>query len=201
MKLFENSTERERYENMADLYAIFVTMENLEKAFIRDNITAKQYTPACVKLIAQFKTGLNLLGNDFDMNEFLSKYKISFPAAQRRLIEIGVPATIEHSTTSTQETSTKHVAETVTHFITLMDSLKLQMVAVDQIHPLLSDLMQSLNKIPTLSSDFEGKVAVKKWLICLNKLKASDELDDDQVRQLIFDLENAHNLFYRSLSK
>jgi hypothetical protein len=56
---------------------------------------------------------------------------------------IGVPATYEHNTTqSTGSDSAKHVAETVQIFITLMDSLKLQLVAVDQIHPLLSDLIQ-----------------------------------------------------------
>jgi hypothetical protein len=54
---------------------------------------------------------------------------------------IGVPATYEHNTTQSSD-SAKHVAETVQIFITLMDSLKLQLVAVDQIHPLLSDLIQ-----------------------------------------------------------
>jgi len=44
-----------------------------------------------------------------------------------------------------------------------MDSLKLKMAAVDQIHPLLSDLMESLNKISSLPPDFEGKVKIKSW--------------------------------------
>ena len=39
------------------------------------------------------------------------------------------------------------IAETVQHFITTMDSLKLNMVAVDQIYPLLSDLVQALNRV------------------------------------------------------
>ena len=39
------------------------------------------------------------------------------------------------------------VGETVQFFITTMDSLKLNMVAVDQLYPLLNDLMQSLNKV------------------------------------------------------
>jgi len=81
-----------------------------------------------------------------------------------------------------------------------MDSLKLHMVAVDQIHPLLSDLMQSLNKV-SLMGAFEGKTKIREWLITLNKMKATDELDDHQVRQLLFDLENAHTSFYRCLSE
>ena len=34
-----------------------------------------------------------------------------------------------------------------------------------------------------------GKNKVKDWLIALNQMKASDELDPTQVRQLLFDLE------------
>lgn len=51
------------------------------------------------------------------------------------------------------------------HFITLMDSLKLNMMAVDQIHPFLSDLMQSLNKVTILPADFEGKIKIKQWFV------------------------------------
>jgi ESCRT-I complex subunit VPS28 len=39
------------------------------------------------------------------------------------------------------------VAETVQYFITAMDSLKLEMYAVDEVYPHLRDLMDSLNKV------------------------------------------------------
>ena len=38
-------------------------------------------------------------------------------------------------------------------------------------------------------------------LIELNKMKASDELDDEQIRQMTFDLENAYADFVKSLQK
>ncbi|KAK9764425.1 Vacuolar protein-sorting-associated protein 28 [Basidiobolus ranarum] len=202
MKLYNNSKDREVYENMADLYAIIVTMEHLEKAYIRDYITHAEYTPACAKLIAQFKTALNLVSDSVpDVEQFMKEYKLSCPAAANRLLKIGVPATIEHATSGHDPSkSAKYVAETVQHFITLMDSLKLNMVAVDQIHPWLSELMQSLSNVSSLPADFEGKVKIRDWLITLNKMKASDEINEEQVRQLLFDLENAHSAFYRSLS-
>ena len=37
-------------------------------------------------------------------------------------------------------------------------------------------------------------------LITLNRMKASEDLDQDQVRQLLFDLEGSYSAFYRSLS-
>ena len=55
------------------------------------------------------------------------------------------------------------VAETVQFFITAMDSLKLNMTAVDQVHPLLIELYESLCRIPTLPPDWEGKVKIKNW--------------------------------------
>ncbi len=86
------------------------------------------------------------------------------PAAMNRL-RIGVPATVEHSTVSDldYQKNAKYVAECVQYFITLMDSLKLNMYAVDQIHPVLGDLIQSLNKVSTLPPDFEGKTKIKNW--------------------------------------
>ncbi|KAI3658280.1 hypothetical protein MP638_000371 [Amoeboaphelidium occidentale] len=196
LKLYSNSSERELYDNLADLYAIIVSLEHLEKAYIRDCVPATAYSSACTKLIAQYKTAVNLSTEPFDLLAFCKKYFMSCPAAVNRL-KIGVPATIEHASEAST-TSAKYVAETVQLFITLMDSLKLNLKAVDQIHPLLSDLIQSLNRV--VSGDFEGKTKIRNWLVTLNKMKASEEIDDEQARQLMFDLETAHNEFYRSLS-
>jgi len=202
MRLWTTARERDKYENMADLYSIIATVEHLEKAYSRDAIPVSEYAPACAKLIGQFKNAQKYT-EEFVPNvpNFMSEYRLSCPAAANRLLHIGVPANVEHSTSYEKTGAEKYVAETVQHFITLMDSLKLNMAAVDQIHPLLSDLMESLNKIPSLPPDFEGKTKIKNWLVILNKMKASDELDESQVRQLLFDLENAHNTFYRSLAE
>ena len=39
-----------------DLFAIVKTTEKLERAYVRDAISAKDYEPLCAKLIAQFRT-------------------------------------------------------------------------------------------------------------------------------------------------
>lgn len=39
----------------ADLYAILKCTEKLERAYVRDGVTAKEYEGQCEKLIAQFK--------------------------------------------------------------------------------------------------------------------------------------------------
>ena len=159
MKLERN--ERILYENLADLYSIMVATEHLERAYIRDAISSQDYTSAMLKLIAQFKAAQG----DINIPAFISDYQIKLPIAVKRLIELGVPATIEHQQS---QGSSKNIAESVQFYITLMDSLKLNLVAVDQIHPQLSDLVSSLTK---LSLTERTKPKLMQWLITLNKLK------------------------------
>lgn len=39
-----------------DLFAIIKMLDKLEQAYIRDAVTAKEYEPACERLISQYKT-------------------------------------------------------------------------------------------------------------------------------------------------
>lgn len=81
---------------MADLFAIIVLMEHLEKAFIRDSITSEayammnkvaylswpypstnRYTPQCSNLIAKYKTTMNFLSNSVtNLETFMDDYKV-----------------------------------------------------------------------------------------------------------------------------
>jgi len=198
VKLYTNNKERELYENLADVYAIIKALEHLEKAYVRDSVSAKDYTPACTKLIAQYKTAQNLV-KDWDLTKFMQEYKLDCPAAIDRLKK-GYPSTTEYSDVTTSQSGAKSVAETVQHFITAMDSIKLNLVSVDALHPLLSDIVDSLNKNISLPPDFDGKVKLRNWLTILNQMKASDELNEEQVRQLLFDLESSYNSYHKTLA-
>jgi ESCRT-I complex subunit VPS28 len=84
-------------------------------------------------------------------------------------------------------------------FITIMDKLRLEIKAMDELHPDLRDLMDTMNRLSLLPSDFEGKQKVSDWLTTLSGMQASDELSETQVRQLIFDLESSYNAFNKLL--
>lgn len=156
-----SATERSEMDNKAEIYSIILATELLERAFIRDAISPEAYTPACLNLIAQFKTAVALLP-ELSIDAFMAQYRLDAPAAKTRLLDFGVPATYQHATNQygNNAASAKHVAETVQLFITLMDSIKLNLCAVDQLHPLLSDLIQSLNRVSSLPSSFTGKEKV-----------------------------------------
>ncbi|ORY99531.1 VPS28 protein-domain-containing protein [Lobosporangium transversale] len=198
IRLTTNNRERAQMDNMADLYSIIVVLEHLEMAYIRSAITHTQYTPECRNLIAQYRTASNLLG-DIDLEKFMKEYNLDCPAAAKR-IKIGVPATVEFGDGGASDEpnghrTAKYVAETVQSYITVVDLLKLGRTAVDEIHPHLAELMQSLNNVRSLPADFEGRAKVREWLIKLNSMKASDQLTTSEKRQLEFDLESNYTAF------
>lgn len=202
--LFQGPRERERYDNMADLYAIIKTVEHLEKAYVKDAVTADKYEPACAKLIGQYLTACGLV--EMNVDEFAALYKLDCPAALKRL-KAGIPATMEHRTGTAAGAGNQQVvvAQAVQHFITALDVVRLGNgdqgnVSVDQILPYLRDILDALNKMPALSPDFVGKVKVKEWIKRLTPMPASYQLTDDEVRQISFDLETSHNEFYKSLN-
>lgn len=197
VKMFDNNKERERLETLADLYSIIKTVDHLERAYVRDAVLPEPYSKSCTKLIAQFKTLNNIVGEYVpSVEDFMKSYQLKCPAAENRLLKIGVDATVEYGNVS-QNKGQKLIAETAQHFITAMNALQLQQRSVDQLQPWLSALSHALNECPI--KDYDGKTKIKEWLILLNSMKATEELNDEQVRQLSFDLENAYNGFHKLL--
>ena len=78
-----------------------------------------------------------------------------------------------------------------------MDSLRLNMVAVDQLQPLLSDLTDSMHRCD-VDKSFDSS-RVEQWLRKLNSMAATVELDQNDVRQMLFDLESTYNAFHKAL--
>ncbi|CAO2197382.1 unnamed protein product [Urochloa humidicola] len=178
VKLWNDKRERELLESYADLYAIIKATEKLERAYVRDLVSAADY----------------------------EAYRLDCPAALNRLLQSGVPATVELRAASSSNApaaaaaSAASIAHCVQTFITAMDAVKLNMLANDQVRPLLQDVATSMARLgPLLPPDFEGKVKVNEWLGKLHKMGAADELTEQQARQLNFDLDSAYSAFLAAL--
>ncbi|KAF9047179.1 vacuolar protein sorting-associated protein 28 [Hymenopellis radicata] len=198
VRLYTTNADREKYSLLATFFGIIVNLDYLERAYVRDSITAAEYSPACIRLLSQYKTMLKLVVDEVaSVEQFMSRYKMDNPAALHR-IQVGVPATVEHSTEAGPETG-KWVAETTQSFITLMDALKLSYRAKDQLYPYLQELVTGYARFKG-STDWEGRSKMVGWLITLNGMKASEEITEEQSRQLLFDADHAYNEFFKSLS-
>lgn len=192
IKLYRTAREREKYDNMADLFALISTLQNLEKAYIRDCVTPEEYTAACSKLLVQYKVAFKIVQDEeySTIDAFVKKFKLDCPAALARIKE-DRPITIKDDKGNTS----KCIADIVSLFITIMDKLRLGIKAMDELHPELRDLVDTMNRLSLIPENFEGKTKVKTWLETLNSMQASDELSDDQIRQFLFDLESAYSAF------
>ena len=90
------------------------------------------------------------------------------------------------------------ILEATQDFITFLDALKLGMLAKDQLHPLLTDVIQSVNKVTT--ADFEGRGKIVQWLIALNQMRATEELSEAQAREIDLDINSAYQGFKSTLT-
>jgi ESCRT-I complex subunit VPS28 len=208
--LYENSREREIYDEQANLYAIIMATEHLERAYARDAVEPKEYTAQCKKLISQFKLAERVLRGSSNVKgmmkttveEFMRLYQMDCPRAEERLLKMGIPEPMKGGTHDDVSRAVT-VAETVQHFITTMDAIKLDQRAVDEIQPLLSDLNDVLLRIPDLppNEEFIPLQKVSKWLQKLNSMRAVDEISDDDSRQLYHDLDSAYSEFTRYLKR
>jgi hypothetical protein len=91
-----------------------------------------------------------------------------------------------------------------------MDALKLNLRAKDQLHPFLTELMSGYSRFKG-SQEWEGRAKILHWyvvphvffarandrLITLNALKASDEITEEQSRQVCTPPENDDGLMCR----
>lgn len=90
------------------------------------------------------------------------------------------------------------ILEATQEFITFLDAVKLGLLSKFQLHPLLSDVIQSVNRVT--DKDFDNRGKIVQWLITLNQMKASDELSEQQARELDLDIQQAYQGFRRTLT-
>jgi len=198
VELYSSSRERQAYDDQATLYAIILATEHLERAYSRDAITQQEYVQECNKLISQFRLAEKAALPKLNMTteKFMELYQMDCPRATERLLSMGVPEPIR---TGTGQDVAATVAKTVANFITAMDSVRMETRFVDELQPDLSELMDSLTKLPDIPDDFEPNNKVKEWLQKLNSMRAVDEISEEDSRQLLMDLDKAYIEFTRYL--
>lgn len=211
VKLADTRAERDLQDSLAEIFSIIVTLDELEKAFLKDAIPEADYTEICERSLKQYKSLVadETVSKAFvGLEEFKAEWDLEVPRATER-IRVGMPSTTLATTSGPapsnntgggggKNTSGTLIFEATENFITFLDALKLGMLAKDQLHPLLTDVIQSVNKVTTQEFDSRGKIV--QWLITLNQMKATEELSEDQARELDLDINSAYQGFKSTLS-
>lgn len=200
VKLAETRAERDLQDSLAEIFSIIVTLDELEKAFLKDAIPEADYTDICERSLKQYKSILTdeTVAKAFGgLEEFKAEWDLEVPRATERL-KVGMPSTAVTASTGaapppTAATSNKSgalILEATQDFITFLDALRLGLLAKDQLHPLLTDVIQSVNKVT--DRDFENRGKIVQWLITLNQMRATEELSEQQARELELDINSAY---------
>ena len=203
LKLFTNSSDRDLYESLAEIYSIIVTLDALEKAYLKDAVTDADYGETCSRLLKQYKSNLanETVAQAFgDLESFKREWELDCARATER-IRVGLPATVEQPTNRPTPQAGAAAATAIVAasecFITVLDAIKIGMISKDQLHPLLADTIQAVNKVN--EKEFENREKIVHWLINLNQMRAAQELGQEQARELEFDMTRAYNGFKSTL--
>ena len=206
VRLWTTREGRRRYDDFATLYALARAIEKLERAYVRSSVDARAYEGACVDLVSKFKALRSVTRESVpDLERFFATYGAAVPKATRRL-ELGVPATAEHrastarGTEEDREDEARIVAEATHCFIGVMDTVKLDMRAKDQVAPMVGDLLLALCKLGRLPADFEGTRCARKWALRMDAMRASECLSAEEGREFLYEIESAYAAFLRCLA-
>ena len=59
LKLSETAAEKDLNDSLAEIYSIIITLDGLEKAYIKDSVPEREYTEICGRLLKQYKSNLS----------------------------------------------------------------------------------------------------------------------------------------------
>ncbi|KAK3694639.1 ESCRT-1 complex, Vps28 subunit [Podospora appendiculata] len=207
VKLYDTRAERDLQQSLAEIFSIIVTIDELEKAFLKDAIPEADYTETCERSLKQYQSLVadETVAKAFvGLEEFKAQWDLEVPRATER-IRVGMPSTAltasygpAPNASSGGNTSGTLILEATQEFITFLDALKLGMLAKYQLHPLLTDVIQAVNKVT--DRDFENRGKIVQWLITLNGMKSTDELSEEQSKELELNINQAYQGFKSTLT-
>lgn len=86
-KLSATSAERDLNDSLAEIYSIIMTLDGLEKAFLKDSINEGDYTETCSRLLKQYKSNLadDTIAKAFgDLDQFKREWDVRRPSLRPR---------------------------------------------------------------------------------------------------------------------
>jgi ESCRT-I complex subunit VPS28 len=80
VKLAESRAERDLQDSLAEVFSIIITLDELEKAYLKDAIQESDYTEICDRLLKQYKAILTdeAVAKEFgDLEAFKREWDVS----------------------------------------------------------------------------------------------------------------------------
>jgi ESCRT-I complex subunit VPS28 len=81
VKLSTTNAERDLNDSLAEIYSIIITLDALEKAYLKDSIAEADYTGTCSRLLKQYKSNLanETVARAFgDLDSFAKEWQVRY---------------------------------------------------------------------------------------------------------------------------
>jgi len=75
------------------------------------------------------------------------------------------------------------------------DMLEMNMSSIDYLVPNLRTCYTALKKYPSFPPNFDGTVKMERWYNKVSELKVTDQLSEDDIKQLKFDISDVYEKF------
>ncbi|CAG9323574.1 unnamed protein product [Blepharisma stoltei] len=201
MEVTLSPEEKSIFENEAIIYSIIRTLEPLEKAYLNEKISEDEYHTLCKRLINQYKTISDSLDQSYPgLLPFMQKYQLdtSCRLALKRL-QVGMTAAEIHGGSDAPQMSV--IINATQSLITANNALQLNITTVDQLQPLIQEVVTCLGRVKGVPASFTGSAKMQDWLRTLSSMRAYDSLSEEQGRQLEFDIDQAYRDFKQCMDR
>lgn len=193
IRLAEGSAQQEMFGDFADMYALFVTTDRLERLWRRDAITDAEYEEQCYSLIRKFEAVRSATRESIpDIDAFYAEYNINAAGGKYRLVNSKVPMTQEVKKPDDEE-QVRHNIHCTQFFTALLDNIELDQKSPDSLLNLCNSLQRSLGKVRGIGHDFAFLSKLKAWIARLNSMSPTEELNDDDAARFKLDLKTGYD--------
>lgn len=190
IKLWLNTQEQHQWDDLSDLYSLFITTDRLEKLRRRDNITDAEYETECWRLIQKFS---GLIHKIPDIDIFYAEYNINAASGKYRLIDAKIPGTLEVFKRPDMEDQNRQNIYCVQKFISLLDNIELNQKSPEDLLNISVSLERSLEKVHGLPKDFPFKAKLRGWIVKMNSMQPTEDLNDADSARFKMDVSAGYN--------
>lgn len=190
--------ERKLHEERAQIFSLIIQADRLERVWGNDGISNDEYEEACKDLIRKYNTLIGPYGRSVpDVRQFGIDYRCN--AAQgaefgyRRLVLAGIPATREHGMLREERNKqVQRVHECTEAFISLMDTIGMGHVRVEDLVPDVRSLYKALCNVEGLDHGFKFKEQLGSWNERLDSMGALSTLSAEDLAKFKLQVESGY---------
>lgn len=192
---YDTPAEGREIDMNANIYSLIRTVDFLENARNTESVPTDVYADKIRHYLGLIESSLSA-GRYASIDDYLGKNAWVEAECVAGL------ARVRKGCTKAEATNAKAAAEITQVFITIMDSARIEMTHVDDLLPYLMDLDARIGACPGLGTNYtEGRMTIKKWVLFMSKRDATYQLNDDEKRQFLMEMELAYNEFHNVLDR